>query len=91
MADILITDFPMSLNGRWGSCSDHIVIHGDGSVTYTDGHNFGNAKAIEVVRCKDCKRCVPDAVCGQIGRLWCKLRRLVKPDDFCSYGKRKEE
>ena len=48
------------------------------------------ADVVQVVRCKDCKHCVPDAVCGQIGRLWCKLKRLVKPDDFCSYGKRKE-
>ena len=48
------------------------------------------ADVVQVVRCKDCKRCEHDAVCGQLGRLWCKLRRLVKPDDFCSYGKRKE-
>lgn len=87
MADILITDFPMSLNGRWGSFSDHIVIHGDGSVTYTDGHNFENAKAIEIVRCKDCERSEYDVV---FESYWCKQRRLVKPDDFCRYGKKRE-
>ena len=88
MADILIKDFPMSLNGRWGTYSDHIVIHGDGSVTYIDGHNFGNAKAIEVVRCENCECCEYDAAFEQD---WCKLKKwLVKPDGFCSFGKRKE-
>ena len=86
MADILIKDFPMSLNGRWGVCNDHIVIHGDGSVTYTDGHNFENAKAMEVVRCEDCEHSEYDVVFKQY---WCKLKRLVESDDFCKCGKRK--
>lgn len=92
MADILITDFPMSLSGRWGACSDHIVIHGNGSVTYTDGHNVGKAKAVQVVRCRDCEHYyfadnrIPQEqryVCDISGEIW-------KPDDYCSFGKRKE-
>ena len=85
MTDILITDFPMSLNGRWGACSDHVVIHGNGSVTYTDGHNFENAKAMEVVRCKNCKHFLPLHAClhddGMV---------TAQEDGFCSYGERKE-
>ena len=88
MTDILITDFPMSLNGRWGTCSDHIVIHGNGSVTYTDGHNFENAKAMEVVRCKDCRyfrKFLRE--CERSGAL---TMYPLHDTDFCSYGEREE-
>lgn len=47
-----------------------------------------SADVVQVVRCKDCERCEYDAVFEQY---WCKLKRLVKPDDFCSYGERKGE
>ena len=46
--------------------------------------------AVEVVRCKDCK-----SYCHIIGKgdraiLGCSyMGRDVKPDDFCSYGERK--
>lgn len=52
------------------------------------------ADVVAVVRCKDCKRCdgfpCPDNImpneCG-----FCELdASLVKPDDFCSYGLRKD-
>ena len=49
--------------------------------------------AVEVVRCKDCKKSMvnpfmtenPNMVCT---RLWNNY--VVKPDDFCSYGERKD-
>lgn len=50
------------------------------------------ADVVEVVRCKDC-------VCGykmQNGQIICKFLELgnfipyVKPNDYCSYGERKE-
>ena len=46
------------------------------------------ADVVQVVRCKDCERSEYDVV---FESYWCKLKRLVKPDDFCSYGKRREE
>lgn len=54
---------------------------------YVDAEDIDNAPtvdAVEVVRCKDCKHydiggsCI---ICGFQSR---------KPDDFCSYGERKE-
>ena len=45
--------------------------------------------AVEVVRCKDCKHCDPENYhCDHPMGTAAPLRR--KPDDFCSYGKRKE-
>ena len=50
--------------------------------------NAPAADVVEVVRCKDCKRCLRDDVWG--GR-WC-IRGVgliqVSPDAFCSYGER---
>ena len=48
------------------------------------------ADVVPVVRCEDCKRHSFDA---GYGNYWCNLTsgvRKVKPDDFCSYGERKE-
>ena len=45
--------------------------------------------AVEVVRCKDCKHCDPENYhCDHPMGTAAPLRR--KPDDFCSYGDRKE-
>lgn len=45
--------------------------------------------AVEVVRCKDCKHCDPENHhCDHPMGTAAPLRR--KPDDFCSYGERKE-
>ena len=46
-----------------------------------------HADVVQVVRCKDCERCEYDAAFGQ---LWCKLKRIVRPDGYCDYGKRRE-
>ena len=46
--------------------------------------------AVPVVRCRECKRRKYDDI---FGMLWCNLdscTKRVKPDDFCSYGERKE-
>lgn len=42
----------------------------------------------EVVRCKDCKHFRFSDMYGECSQAHI---RLVKPDDFCSYGERKEE
>ena len=45
--------------------------------------------AVEVVQCKDCKHCDPENYhCDHPMGTAAPLRR--KPDDFCSYGERKE-
>lgn len=57
------------------------------------GEYFKNkADIVEVVRCKDCKYCF-DAI---MGGMWCEHPDNImplgsNPDDFCSYGERKEE
>lgn len=50
--------------------------------------------AVEVVRCKDCKRCDgfpgPDVEPNEVGI--CEHdRMMVKPDHFCGYGERKDD
>ena len=45
--------------------------------------------AVEVVRCRDCKNCDPENYhCDHPMGTVAPLRR--KPDDFCSYGERKD-
>ena len=45
--------------------------------------------AVEVVRCRDCKHCDPENYhCDHHMGTAAPLKR--KPDDFCSYGERKE-
>lgn len=45
--------------------------------------------AVEVVRCRECKHCDPENYhCDHSMGTAAPLRR--KPDDFCSYGERKE-
>ena len=48
--------------------------------------NAPTVDAVEVVRCKDCKRYQLDSI-FHIG--FCDGKRC-KDDDFCSYGKRKD-
>ena len=46
--------------------------------------------AVPVVRCKDCRYQATDKI---FGNCWCNHDlgvKKVKPDDFCSYGKRKD-
>ena len=44
-------------------------------------------KYVEVVRCKDCKHLEISGCYGECGRAYLGI---VKPDDFCSYGERRE-
>ena len=49
-----------------------------------------SADVVQVVRCKDCRKCSYDPL---FNYYWCNLTlgtRRVKPDDFCSYGEREE-
>ena len=61
-----------------------------GAVTDKDLINeMPTVDAVEVVRCKDCKHCDPENYhCDHYMGTVVPLSR--KPDDFCSYGERKE-
>lgn len=48
---------------------------------------YANGELIEVVFCKDCKK-QSNFVCNYLEGL-CALQS-VKPNDYCSYGERKE-
>lgn len=57
----------------------------------TDVDAMPTIDAVPVVRCKDCKRFVDDK---EAVTSYCRrgLRDVyVKPDDFCSYGERKDD
>ena len=43
--------------------------------------------AVEVVRCKDCKRYSQSGLCN----LYLNVSHQMKPDDFCSYGERRSD
>ena len=45
------------------------------------------ADFVEVVRCKDCKHLMFSDMYGECNKRF----EIVRPDDFCSYGERKEE
>ena len=50
---------------------------------------FSTIDAVSVVRCRECKHCDPENYhCDHPMGTAAPLRR--KPDDFCSYGERKE-
>ena len=45
--------------------------------------------AVEVVRCRDCKKISP-SVTDVKSAVWCREFRTIMPEDgFCSYGERK--
>lgn len=50
--------------------------------------------AVPVVRCRDCKRCFKHTTKRNRQYMWICMRNdtdlYVRPDDFCSYGERKE-
>ena len=54
-----------------------------------DVEEMPTVDAVEVVRCRECKHCDPENHhCDHHMGTAAPLRR--KPDDFCSYGERKE-
>ena len=64
----------------------------DGAYGYVDAFQIANAPsvdAVEVIRCWECKHCDPENHhCDHPMSTAAPLSR--KPDDFCSYGERKE-
>ena len=64
----------------------------DGAYGYVDAKQIADAPtvdAVEVVRCRQCKHCDPENHhCDHHMGTVAPLKR--EPDDFCSYGERKE-
>jgi hypothetical protein len=58
---------------------------------FFNNHFVPTADVVEVVRCKDCKS-NPNIKTLTKGMFWCrKFRAEVHPNDFCSYGERKQQ
>ena len=73
---------------------DYIVTH---IKTDTICEHFSNddvvyavdERIVPLVRCKDCKH--RNERCGMGEHRWCEMLNMsTTPDDFCSYGERKE-
>lgn len=81
-------------------CKDYLVKcaeHGEAERINNPCTKFKNkADFVEVVRCKDCKccdHCFPAKAIGEeaLEGWYCKIRRKhMQPDDFCSYGERRD-
>ena len=74
-----------SKNGYRG---DTLMDYEVADMIYNCIENAPTVDAVEVVRCKDCKHLgfkgLCDGVCNR------KMVGIVNPDDFCSYGERRE-
>ena len=74
-------------------------IFAGGHLRYQQGawrdDNGDPVDCVEVVRCKDCKRCYKHITKRHKQTMWLCMRHdlevCVRPDDFCSYGKRRAE
>ena len=72
----------------WAVCMNHPeYLMKDDALHVID--SIPAADVVEVVRCRECKHCDPENHhCDHHMGTAAPLRR--KPDDFCSYGERKE-
>ena len=70
-------------------CETTIFIK-DGEVFQRMINDAPTIDAVPVVRCKDCKHRREN--CGMGDHRWCDvLKMTTRADDFCSYGKRRED
>ena len=63
----------------------------EGAYGYVDAFQIANAPtvdAVEVVRCRDCKRWEPH--CNGKAGICEKRKGVARANDFCSYGERKD-
>ena len=69
--------------------AEKIECPGEPLVYWDDIEAAPTVDAVEVVRCRECKHCDPENYhCDHPMSTAAPLSR--KPDDFCSYGERKE-
>ena len=74
----------LSYADLWASCGDHYTAEDVIMMIKT----APTVDAVPVVRCRECNHCDPENYhCDHPMGTAAPLRR--KPDDFCSYGKRK--
>lgn len=61
---------------------------------YAQGYADGKRDALdELVRCKECthnRKTIDEKGCGIFCAIWGRGWHRVEPDDFCSYGERRE-
>ena len=68
---------------------NHVGLDGEGSHQYCwQAKRFITPDVEEVVRCKDCKYLMFSDMYGECSQAH---MRIVRPDDFCNYGERKDE
>ena len=75
---------------KTGTFANGICLVAEPCVTVEYIESLEPANVVPVVRCKDCRKCTYDSL---FDSWWCSPTlgaRRVKPDDFCSYGKREE-
>lgn len=86
MADLIDRAALMAKSG-WYNLTTGKSIH---AVEDYEIASMQSVDAVPVVRCKDCDRkLIPRTPKNQV---WCRENRCYKkPDDFCSYGERKDE
>lgn len=93
----------VALNHRLSYLIEEYSVFDHYTTGYSDAvfavENFPSADAVPVVRCKDCKyyRNHPNGLCylhtepTENERRYSGEAVCVEPDDFCSYGERREE
>ena len=82
-ADLLMK-FPIRLdNYDKEHGNEHFVLGIESVLEYAE--QLPTVDAVPVVRCKDCKFIHDKGFCTRVAGL-----TRIKPDDFCSYGERKE-
>ena len=68
--------------------SKHVEIIVD-YVVVDDDYMYNDTRGM-LVRCRDCRR--RDESCGMGEHRWCmRMMTTTRPDDFCSYGERKDQ
>lgn len=79
-------DLPFNGGDSWA----HIAQIKDKLIEHIE-KNAPAADVVEVVRCVECNRAIRRTVYDVERLYWCNEHAAcVKPDDYCSYGKRKD-
>ena len=60
------------------------------AVTVSTIEDMVYREGVEVVRCKDCKYWTEEKGLGMFCAHWVGMLTTTAPDDFCSYGERRE-
>ena len=72
----------LSLTAEWGDEENAAI---DEFIKLVQ--NEPRVDAVEVIRCKDCRNCIPDDHDEYLCSGWGKPMRLVRPNGYCYKGK----